>query len=242
MSHLHRSGDALHIYVLDSNARISFYEAATDSFSAGINSNQGLFYSDAAMNRDGTRVATRGWAPYTTTLKTAPGFVLLNTFANLDGAVAFDSAGDTLYGTSSYLNQVIAYDANTFAERFRFDIGGTFNGFDSGLLTASPNGAYVGLIIPNGFRVYAVPAVQIASAASVRMHGSNSYAVGLPLDGPRAVEPRGGGASGSHTRCFQLRSEPGQRRRRDRYRWRSEQQDDRFGRCASVHYQPGQCR
>jgi hypothetical protein len=157
------------------------------------------------VNRTGSLLATRVFNG-AMSLDTAPNFGFVHSFAAITSGVAFDAARDVVYGISTYLSQIIAYDTNTFTELFRFDVGENFTlgstQFGRGLLVASHDGNHLALNTGTGVRVYGVPAVQLVGVASVKNHGGTAFSIDLPLNGPRAVESRSGGANGTHTVVF----------------------------------------
>jgi hypothetical protein len=205
---LHRSADRTRMYLLEPNnsgGPLFTYSATTNSFGPSARRQTFLDTASAAVSRDGALLATR--LPNTgASLETAPNFTHLRTFSPLNSGVAFDATSDTLYGVSSVASQIIAYDTNTYAERFRFDIGEPVSSgatqFGAGVLVASNDGRYLALRTPTTVRVFGVPAVQLVSVASVKSHGGPVYEIDLPLDGPRGVECRSGGPNRNHTMIF----------------------------------------
>ncbi len=205
---LHRSADRTRMYLLEPNTTNGprfTYSATTNSFGPAVRPQ--AFVDDrvsAAVSRNGGLLATRLFT--TAALETAPNFSQLRSFNALNSGVAFDAMSDTLYGVSSLTSQIIAYDTNTYAERFRFDVGETMSAgatqFGPGVLVASHDGRYLALRTPTTVRVFGVPAVQLVSVASVKSHGGSAYEIDLPLDGPRGVECRSGGSNRDHTIVF----------------------------------------
>jgi sugar lactone lactonase YvrE len=87
-------------------------------------------------------------------------FHAVRTLTGLDGGFAFDPTQDILYGASTATNQVIAYDAHTWAEKFRLDVGETIGSagrFDNGVMTVSADGRFLFLSSPSGVRVLTLP-------------------------------------------------------------------------------------
>jgi hypothetical protein len=195
---IHRSADGTRMYLLEGNTSsgpVFTFSAVENMFGPRVLTNTFTTTASAAVNRNGALLATRFFNT-AASLDTAPNFGFVRGFATLTSGVAFDAISDTVYGVSTYLSQIIAYDTNTFAERFRFDIGETFSSgatqFGRGLLVASNDGRYLALNTGAAVRVYGVPAVQLLSVASVKSHGGVAYPIDLPLNGPRAVESRSG--------------------------------------------------
>src|SRR5205807_1890853 len=159
-----------------------------------------------AVNRDGSLLGMR-LGRSNAFLETAPDFNQIQSFPGLDSGVAFDAVKDIFYGVNSSTGQIIAYDTNNFAEKFRFDIGEDVSAgstqFGVGLLVPSQDGRYLALIAPTAVRVFGVPAVQLVSISSVKSHrNAGVFGIDLPLNGPRGVECRGGGPSGQYTMIF----------------------------------------
>jgi hypothetical protein len=206
---IHRSADGTRMYLLQGNnsaGGVFTYSAVSDTFGPRVSTNTFTDTASAAVNRNGSFLATR-LSNTGASLETAPNFGFIGSFSALTGGVAFDALSDTLYGVSTYLSQIVAYDTNTFAERFRFDIGETFSAgatqFGRGLLVASHDGRFLALNTGSTLRIYAVSALQLLSVASVKTHGDGTaFRVDLPLNGPPAVESRSGGANGAHTIVF----------------------------------------
>lgn len=202
---IQRSADGTRLLFLEGNISsgpIFTYDATTDSFGPRVNTNAYLDGTSGAVNRNGTLLATHFYNTKVS-LDTLPNFGFVHSFNPLDGRMAFDALSDTVYGTSSYLSQIISYDTNTFAERFRFDIGETISSFSGpNQLVTSPDGRYLALQTSTATRIYTVPAVPLAAVRSVRLQGGTSYSVDLPLDGPRAIESRGGGAARNYQMVF----------------------------------------
>ena len=161
------------------------------------------------MSRHGDAVATFIFSEGAR-LESAPAFAQLHTFPTLNGGLVFDATRDLVYGTSvpasSFNSQIIAYDTTTYAEKFRFDVGEVLNSgasrFGPGLLVASPDGQRLAVRTNNDTRIFSIPGVQLVSVASLKMHGAAEFSVPLPLDPPRAVESRSGGAAGAYTMVF----------------------------------------
>ena len=161
------------------------------------------------MSRHGDAVATFIFSEGAR-LESAPAFAQLHTFPTLNGGLVFDATRDLVYGTSvpasSFNSQIIAYDTTTYAEKFRFDVGEVLNSgasrFGPGLLVAGPDGQRLAVRTNNDTRIFSIPGVQLVSVASLKMHGAAEFSVPLPLDPPRAVESRSGGAAGAYTMVF----------------------------------------
>ena len=106
------------------------------------------------MNRNGTLVGTILFSNGAS-IDTAPAFNYVHNFSAADGAIAFDAQTDTFYAVNTSANQIVAYDTNTFVEKFRLDIGDKLS-FGGGELVASPDGIHLALQTDSGIRLYDV--------------------------------------------------------------------------------------
>ncbi|MGI8436980.1 MAG: YncE family protein [Chthoniobacterales bacterium] len=154
-----RSVNGTLMYLLEPNTfpgPVFTYSAITNTFGSSAQRNVVLSTASAAVNRNGTLLA-RGTSSTAVTLETAPNFGFVHTLNALTGGVAFDAVQDVVYGVSPYLSQIIAYDTNTFVERFRFDIGENFSAgitqFGRGILVASNDGRYLALNTGTAVRI-----------------------------------------------------------------------------------------
>src|SRR5262249_47467292 len=101
----------------------------------------------------------------------------LQTLPGVDGGMAFDSLRDTLYSVNSTPDQIIAYNTNTWAERFRIPVDqnvGTSSAFGSGVMTVSSDGRFLFLSVGNGVRVYDLPN-NPGVAASLQVSGFPAF-------------------------------------------------------------------
>jgi hypothetical protein len=203
---VHRSADGTRLYFQETDGFYAFtYSASANTF-APVAVKEG-YLSSSAVNRDGTLLGSRLRNTSYARLDAAPNFVFVHNFNYLDSGIAFDAVQDTFYGVNSSKDQIVAYDTNSFAERFRFDIGENVSSgalpIGIGTLVASQDGHYLALITPTAVRVYGVPAVQLVSVASAKIHGSaGTFNVDLPLDGTPGIECRSGGPNGNFTMVF----------------------------------------
>ena len=204
---IHHSADGTRLYFLESNISsgpIFTFSATSNSFGASAITNTFTDSAGAAVNRNGSLLGTRlGNNP--ASLDTAPTFNFIHSFNGLDSGVAFDGARDILYGVNSLADQIIAYDTNTFAEKFRLNIGEDVSPFSTlfgaGTLIASPNGRRLALHTQSGVRVFTIPV--LARVVSRKMHQTaGNFDLNLPLTGAAAIEDRSGGASGNHELIF----------------------------------------
>ena len=96
--------------------------------------------------------------------------VFTNTFkgvenlAGIDGGVIFDAKRDVLYGVNSVTNQVIAFDTNTWVEKYRVTIDLTagedvlpFDQFGNGVMATSGDGRFLFLSTNKGVQRIDLP-------------------------------------------------------------------------------------
>ena len=81
-----------------------------------MQTNASLTSAGAAVNRDGSILATRNGVR-SASLDTASGYVYLRSFRDITIAVGFDAVRDRLYGVAGPTAEIIAYDTNTYRER-----------------------------------------------------------------------------------------------------------------------------
>jgi hypothetical protein len=104
--------------------------------------------------------------------------VTVANLGNLGSGLVFDPNRDVLYAANS--TDVIAYDAHTWAEEYRFDIGETVppgRPFDNGEMTVSDDGAWLFFATPTGVRVYPLAG---SGAAADRSAGSQGRLATIP--------------------------------------------------------------
>ena len=159
---IHRSADYTRFYFWEANISdgpVFTYSASTDTFGSSVQSGYFPYQSSAAVNRDGNLLATRIISH--ATIDTAPDYNFVHPFNGLDGGVAFDAVSDIFYAVNTASDQIIAYDTNSFSERFRINIGESLYSadtteFGTGTLVASQDGNYLALATPSGVRFYNV--------------------------------------------------------------------------------------
>lgn len=200
---LHRSADRRLLYFLE-NSSVFFYNSPGDTFSSLIGTQSSP--QSAAVNRNGTLVGDRIFGNGAS-LDSVPDLNFIHNFNTLDSGIAFDALQDTIYGVSRLRNQIIAYDTNTFAEKYRFDIGENVEGgedfFGPGHMVASQDGHYLALNTPTTLRVFGLPGAPLTNVVSRKTHGAaGTFDIALPLDGNPGVECRSGGPSGKYTLVF----------------------------------------
>lgn len=160
---IYRNAAGSRFYFLEGNSSggpIFTYDAVTNGFGPSAQTGTYLDFASAAVSRDGSLLATRHGYPDHSSLETAPNFNLIQIFG-FDGGVALDAVTDTLYGVDSVADQIIAYDTNTVAEKYRLNIGEDMGPhstpFDTGTLVASNDGRYLALETASGIRFLAIP-------------------------------------------------------------------------------------
>ena len=98
-----------------------FYSASTNIWKWSIG---GDFTSGkpGAVSRDGKLAAH--WQYLAGAVINDPSLhITLRSVPDIDGGMIFDPLRDVFYGVNSTTNQIIAYDTNTWAEKYRLDIG-----------------------------------------------------------------------------------------------------------------------
>lgn len=167
---VHRSADGTRLYfpeVNNSSGPLFTYDAHANSFSQRVAAEMYFGVSGAAVNRDGSLLATlvgvqAGALSRTNiALDTAPDLRFMRSLTDADGGVAFSAVEDTVYAVSSTSGEIVAMDTNTFTERFRIPIGELMpknvTPFGTGTLVASNDGRFLALSTPSGVRVYSIP-------------------------------------------------------------------------------------
>ena len=135
------------------NGHCFTYSADTNTFSPRGEAGS----ARTALNRNGSIMATG--IINSLSLDSVPGYNFLHVFSHLGGGVTFDAVTDTVYAQSTFSDEIIAYDTNTFLEKFRLIVGEgqsfdqTFNGFE-----ASDDGKHLALATASGIRLFKIPA------------------------------------------------------------------------------------
>lgn len=166
-----RSADRTRFLFLEPNnssGPIFTYSVTTNTFGPpfqNFNFNELLNH---AISRDGSAMILRYHAD--SVMDTLPDFGFIHRWTGIfDSGVAFDAVDDILYAVRSASDQIIAFDTNTFGERFRVAIGEDVaptprepetpaepfgnSHFSTGLLVASQDGRHLALIAPTSVRV-----------------------------------------------------------------------------------------
>ena len=181
---IHRSADGSRLYFLGSNVDagpIFTYSAVTNSFGPSAETGEFLHFASAAVNRNGSLLVTRYGYPNSSSVDTAPDFKLVQTLP-YDSGVAFDAVSDIVYGVESTDDQIIAYDTNSLAEKYRLSIGEDVEDhsttFGTGTLVASNDGRFLALETATGIRFFALPAPGSPPAPA----STGTHVFGLPRD------------------------------------------------------------
>jgi sugar lactone lactonase YvrE len=152
--HIRRGEDRSLLFLMQSNISsgpILTYDPATDSFPHGVDTGLFLDHALASVSRDGSLIAMLLQSSiriYDPSLHVVAG-------EGGSGGLVFDPTRDVLYAATS--TQIFAYDTNTWAELYHFDIGQavpTATPFGSGEMTVSDDGAWLFFVTPTGVRVY----------------------------------------------------------------------------------------
>ena len=165
-THIRRSADSTRLYLLGStNDSLFTYDAVNNRFSPYTDCGY-LDYIKAAVNRDGTLLASVFRTPNTGRVSLDGGADLSfkHSWTGPDGGVAFDATKDILYAVNTSSDEIVAYDTNNYREQFRFPIGEdivTDRGFsfdyNTGSMIASNDGRYLALQTDTGIKILSVP-------------------------------------------------------------------------------------
>jgi hypothetical protein len=173
---LHRSTDGNRIYIVETLPSAFVYDAPTATFGSSAHPRWFVIPASAAINRDGSLLANR--RDKFVTVDNATDFSFRHSYNGAESGVAFDAVSDSLYVVDAASDQIVAYDTQNFAEKFRLAIGepvppndrySTNSGqFDTGTLVASNDGEYLALETPSGIRlIRVVSGVKLPVAAVV---------------------------------------------------------------------------
>jgi hypothetical protein len=202
-THIRRGADRSLLFLMESNISsgpIFDYNANTDSFSHNVSTQQFLDSSIGAVNRDVSLIAMEVGS--SAQIRDA-NLNLVATLPNLGGGLAFDPTRDILYAATS--TQIIAYDTNTWAEDYRFNIGETVPAatpFSNGEMTVSGDGSLLFFSTPSGVRVYTLgdPAGVAGGVAAARVLPADPFVPWKGVSEAGLLVPDGasGGASGAN--------------------------------------------
>src|SRR2546423_4451110 len=117
---LDRSFDDGALFIQDSS-NPGVYSASTNTWK-WTNSSNFSSGKPGAVSRDSTLAAH--WQYLSGAVINDPSLTtIIRSIPNIDGGMVFDPLRDVFYGVNSTTNQIIAYDTNTWAEKYRLDIG-----------------------------------------------------------------------------------------------------------------------
>jgi hypothetical protein len=171
---LYRSADGSHVCLIGQSGGF-VYNAVTDTFGSHVSWDTGP-YQTAAVNRDGTLAAGR--FQFDIMAFQLPTLSPTHDMTNFDSpphgeksavsGVVFDPLKDILYAIKTSTDQIVAFDTQTWVEKFRFNIDeaidppldwSTTIRFGVGRVAASSDSRFLALITPLTVRVYDLAAV-----------------------------------------------------------------------------------
>jgi len=141
------------------------YDAIDDSFGEPRNLNTG-WTAGASVNRNGTLISTPVASNPMGPLIIRDRWLDVVRDLGLSNGAQFDPIHDCLYVLDTEIDQIVAYNSNTWSEIFRFPVGEPINDgryFQEGHMTVSPDGQYLFMNTDSGIRVYGIPEPATAS-------------------------------------------------------------------------------
>ncbi len=148
-----------------SSGPIFTYDATSDSFPLHAQTNAFYYNQLSAVSSDGSLIATGlGYGPsffYGVSVMDTNLQSVRTLGTNFNGGLTFDPSRDILYVADAAADQVVAFDTNTWAVRFRLNIGESIPAatpFGSGEMTVSSDGSELFMATPSGVRVIDLPA------------------------------------------------------------------------------------
>ena len=175
---------------LSSPGRLYAFDAATDAVAYWANalSGNGPATAPMAASRDGRLYAmanghlaeSRFTDVYTHALER------VRQLPGIDGGIVFDPVRDTLYGVSAAADAVVAFDTNTWRERYRVPVGEDVKPPQSNLgpgnMAVNADGTKLFLLTPGGLRVVDLPKPSAAQPAYLEIAGLPPLVkVGVPV-------------------------------------------------------------
>jgi hypothetical protein len=165
---INRAADGSTLFMAEgdlSSGPIFTYDAASDSFPYKAVTDAYYYNELSAVNRDGSQIATGlGFGPssfYGVSVMDNNLQSVRTLGTNFNGGLTFDPSRDLLYVADAAADQVVAFDTNTWAERFRLDIGESIPAatpLGSGEMTVSSDGSELFMSTPSGVRMIDLPA------------------------------------------------------------------------------------
>jgi hypothetical protein len=165
--HIDRSADGSQLFMAEpdiSSGPVFTYDAGSDSFAQHAQTNAFYYNTLHAVSGDGSLIATQlGYGPaffYGISVMDR-NFNSVRTFGtNFNGGLSFDPSRDLLYLADAAADQIVAFDTNTWTERFRLNIGESIpaaSPFASGEMTVSSDGSELFMSTPSGVRMIDLP-------------------------------------------------------------------------------------
>jgi sugar lactone lactonase YvrE len=156
---IERGADRSQLFLTEPGGPILGYDAASDTFSATVNIASSLSNVLSAVSRDGALIAIE--LDGAVSILDRNFHVVRILGGSLNGGLAFDPSRDLLYGVDAAARQVVAFDTNTWAEKFRLNVGENISAavaFGNGEMTVSSDGRELFLSTPSGVRILDLPA------------------------------------------------------------------------------------
>jgi sugar lactone lactonase YvrE len=155
---IERGADRSVLFVTNTRGSAVAYDAASDTFGATANSDQFSRIVPSAVSRDGRLIANEFGSTVSIMDRNFHSVRILG--GNYNGGLAFDPNRDLFYAVDTAVRQVVAFDSNTWVEKFRLDVGENITAadfFGSGEMTISDDGAELFLSTSSGVRVLDLP-------------------------------------------------------------------------------------
>jgi hypothetical protein len=152
-----RSADRASFFLTGPNSSagpITTYAAVSNTFPKIAEVNAFLGNALSAVSRDGSLIAMELNSGVAIMDRN---FNAIENLTGIDGGIAFDPTDDILYAANSKTDQLIAYDTQTWKERYRWAIGediSASSNFGGGMMTISGNGDYLFLSTESGIRMF----------------------------------------------------------------------------------------
>ncbi len=152
-----RGVDRTSFFLTEANSSagpILTYNAISNTFPRAAEINTFLSNALSTVNRDGSLIAMELNSGVAILDRN---FNAIENLSGIDGGIVFDPTDDILYAANSRTDQLIAYDTQTWKERYRWAIGENIaasSAFGSGVMTVSNNGNYLFLSTATGVRMF----------------------------------------------------------------------------------------
>jgi hypothetical protein len=165
-----RSFDRTQFFMTGPNSSagpIASYNATSNNFPKSAEINGSNSNALSAVNRDGSLIAMELGSGVAIMDRNFNG---IENLVGMDGGIAFDPTDDLLYAASSKTDQIIAYDTNTWKERYRFAVGEDIlssSSFGRGTMAVSND--YLFLSTGAGVRMFDLAAQGLPKAHNVTL-------------------------------------------------------------------------